>query len=135
MQEFTAARLSVSKVSTKEWNFIVNELIEGYETGTEERGPAGTVEITRDETTVVETIEAADTDITANDAAAPFDTEPKKPASRAGSTKAASRAGSTKSRTGSTNPLGPASVGRGGRHRNAKGIVVASLAAVDEEEG
>jgi hypothetical protein len=31
MQEFTAARLSVSKVTEKEWNFIVNELIEGYE--------------------------------------------------------------------------------------------------------
>ena len=31
MQEFKAARLSVSKVSEKEWDFIVNELIEGYE--------------------------------------------------------------------------------------------------------
>ena len=31
MQEMTAARLSVSKVSEKEWDFIVNELIEGYE--------------------------------------------------------------------------------------------------------
>ena len=31
MQEFTAARLSVSKVSEEEWNFIVDELIEGYE--------------------------------------------------------------------------------------------------------
>ena len=31
MQEFRAARLSVSKVSEDEWNFIVNQLIEGYE--------------------------------------------------------------------------------------------------------
>ena len=31
MQELNAARLSVSKVSEKEWNFIVNELIDGYE--------------------------------------------------------------------------------------------------------
>lgn len=31
MQEFNSARLSVSKVTEKEWNFIVNELIEGYE--------------------------------------------------------------------------------------------------------
>lgn len=31
MQEFTAARLSVSKVTEKEWNFIVDNLIEGYE--------------------------------------------------------------------------------------------------------
>ena len=31
MQEFNAARLSVSKVSEKEWNFIVDELIDGYE--------------------------------------------------------------------------------------------------------
>lgn len=31
MQEFTAARLSVSRVTEKEWNFICNELIEGYE--------------------------------------------------------------------------------------------------------
>lgn len=31
MQEFKAARLSVSKVSPQEWNFIVDNLIEGYE--------------------------------------------------------------------------------------------------------
>lgn len=31
MQEFTAARLSVSKVSEKEWNFIVDNLIDGYD--------------------------------------------------------------------------------------------------------
>ena len=31
MQEFTAARLSVSKVTEAEWNFIVDHLIEGYE--------------------------------------------------------------------------------------------------------
>lgn len=31
MQEFKAARLSVSKVSPEEWTFIVNNLIEGYE--------------------------------------------------------------------------------------------------------
>ena len=31
MQEFTTARLSVSKVSEAEWNFIVDKLIEGYE--------------------------------------------------------------------------------------------------------
>lgn len=31
MQEFKAARLSVSKVRKKEWDFIVNNLIEGYE--------------------------------------------------------------------------------------------------------
>lgn len=31
MQELNAARLSVSKVSEKEWKFIVNNLIEGYD--------------------------------------------------------------------------------------------------------
>lgn len=31
MQELNAARLSVSRVSQKEWSFIVDELIEGYE--------------------------------------------------------------------------------------------------------
>ncbi|SMY23264.1 unnamed protein product [Zymoseptoria tritici ST99CH_1A5] len=31
MQELTAARLSVSKVSEEEWNFITEKLIEGYE--------------------------------------------------------------------------------------------------------
>lgn len=29
MQEFKAARLSVSKINEKEWNFIVDKLIEG----------------------------------------------------------------------------------------------------------
>lgn len=38
MQELNAARLSVSKVSEKEWNFIVDELIEAYE---DEALPAG----------------------------------------------------------------------------------------------
>jgi hypothetical protein len=38
MQEFNTARLSVSKVAEKEWNFIVDELIEGYE---DEALPAG----------------------------------------------------------------------------------------------
>lgn len=31
MQEFTAARLSVSKVSEKEWDFIINNLVDGYD--------------------------------------------------------------------------------------------------------
>ena len=38
MQEFNTARLSVSKVAENEWNFIVDELIEGYE---DEVLPAG----------------------------------------------------------------------------------------------
>ena len=38
MQEFNTARLSVSKIAEKEWNFIVDELIEGYE---DEALPAG----------------------------------------------------------------------------------------------
>ena len=38
MQEFNTARLSVSKVAEKEWNFIVDELVEGYE---DEALPAG----------------------------------------------------------------------------------------------
>ena len=38
MQEFKAARLSVSKVTEKEWSFIVDNLIEGYE---EEALPTG----------------------------------------------------------------------------------------------
>lgn len=31
MQEFTTARLSVSKVNESEWNFIIDNLVEGYE--------------------------------------------------------------------------------------------------------
>lgn len=36
MQEFTAARLSVSKVSQEEWDFITQKLIEGFEEDNDE---------------------------------------------------------------------------------------------------
>lgn len=40
MQEFTAARLSVSKVSEAEWNFITENLIQGYEANGDDDGEA-----------------------------------------------------------------------------------------------
>lgn len=68
LQEFTTARLSVSKVSEAEWNFIVDKLIEGYEEDeSNTAGPApkvdsdvdmGYAELTNG-TTVKQSIEAA----------------------------------------------------------------------------
>ena len=94
MQEFTAARLSVSKVTEKEWNFIVDELIEGYdEDGALPAADAGEDTPMADADTklpngVKQTIESevptTDTLLTANTA----------PTSRPGS-RAGSRAGST----------------------------------------
>lgn len=54
MQEFTAARLSVSKVTAVEWNFIVNNLVEGYEK------KAGDVTLDTAATTKAEDAAAAD---------------------------------------------------------------------------
>ncbi|KAK4508160.1 hypothetical protein PRZ48_001898 [Zasmidium cellare] len=44
MQEFKAARLSVSKVTKKEWDFIVNNLVEGYEDDEEGIEAAASIE-------------------------------------------------------------------------------------------
>ncbi|CAK4030645.1 Thymocyte nuclear 1 [Lecanosticta acicola] len=41
MQEFKAARLSVSKVSEDEWNFITENLVEGYEDGNDDEATDG----------------------------------------------------------------------------------------------
>ena len=108
MQEFTAARLSVSKVSEAEWNFIVDNLIEGYE---EDEGlsasEAGDSKVPNG---VKKTIESdaptADTGLTAITAPT------SRPASRAGSrasSRAASRAGSESLANGLKPPSRPAS--------------------------
>lgn len=65
LQEFNFARLSVSKVSEKEWNFI-NSLIEGFDDDDENNagnledeleaqvaGPSGTTVVEEDTTTIV----------------------------------------------------------------------------------
>ncbi|KAK3702931.1 hypothetical protein LTR37_014780 [Vermiconidia calcicola] len=109
MQEFTAARLSVSKVTESEWNFICTELIEWYEDDAELPNGAK-----KDDTAMEDADIDADADAALpNGAAVPevqdtIESEPpttdtllpvetaatsSRPASRAGS-RAASRAGS-----------------------------------------
>lgn len=106
MQELTAARLSVSAVTKKEWDFIVNELIEGYE----EDMPTNVDGVEAKGVEIVKTTEPADDEGpngTANvevlNIAGPtgLDGTSSRPASRA-----ASRAGSKKpgSRAGSLAP-------------------------------
>lgn len=54
MQEFKTARLSVSKVTPKEWDFIVDHLIEGYE---DEARPAAALNDTKDDTLPTTTVD------------------------------------------------------------------------------
>jgi hypothetical protein len=134
MQEFTAARLSVSKVSDEEWNFIVDNLIEGYE---EEEDAAALptnskdVVMTNGEATngikepeVQETIETdgiptTDSNLLAPETAATSS----RPASRAGSKKPGSRANSAQ----------PARANSRARSRtpSARGSVQAAAAVAD----
>lgn len=113
MQEFTAARLSVSKVSEDEWNFINNELIEGFEddtaalltASTATNGDAMEVDNVPNGATIIETKETIETDMTTTDTMlAAETTASSRPGSRAGST-APSKAGSrAPSRVGSRAP-------------------------------
>ena len=97
MQELNSARLSVSKVSEKEWNFIVDKLIDGYEEDaalpsveTAEDTPMGTAGDAIPNG-VKQTIES---DVPTTDTGLAAETTPSsRPASRAAS-RAGSRAGS-----------------------------------------
>ena len=146
MQEFNAARLSVSKVSEEEWNFIVNELIEGYEedealpaADTGEDTPMADVS-TKVPNGVKQTIEAdiptTDTLFTAN--TAPTSRPDSRAGSRAGSAsringiKPTSRPGS---RAGSLKP--PArSVSRGRSRTPGRGRAASTqpMTTLTEEE-
>ena len=141
MQELNAARLSVSKVSEKEWAFIVNELVEGYEEDDDVDGAASaaaadvktTVPLPALTTPPLEPYEQGnglpegfvlvkdtiESTLPTTDSMLPTDlaAPSSKPASRAGSRKASSRAGSRPpSRNGSLAPPAassrPASRGR-----------------------
>lgn len=118
MQQFKSARLSVSKVSEQEWDFIVNKLIEGYE---EDAGALpGAMETngiakTDDDKAVNDAVNGAvtasesmlalpsvESDIPSTDTLLPADTAAtsSKPVSRAGSLAPTKRAGSrARSRT------------------------------------
>ena len=122
MQELTTPRLSVSKVSEKEWDFIINELVEGYEDDAALPATTNGVEDAMEDgglpngVTVTESKEIAESDLPTTDTVLPAETAAtsSRPASRAGS-----RAGSDKksmsrpgSRAGSLAPPRPASRGR-----------------------
>ena len=96
MQEFKLARLSVSKVSKEEWEFIVNQLIEDYEDDTAlpatANGVDGAMEDAGLPNGVAETKEIPESDMPTTDTVlAAETTATSRPASRAGS-----RAGSEK---------------------------------------
>lgn len=150
MQEFTAARLSVSKVTEEEWDFIVNELIDGYE---DDDAPAtngvkgndatrGNAPLPLDAAATPVAMPTIESDIPTTDTALPADTAAtsSRPASRAGSQKPPSRAASrASSRAGSQKPTsrnGSLAVPRAasrGRSRTPRGGSVQPMSAVAEE--
>lgn len=145
MQEFTAARLSVSKVTEQEWNFITEELIEGYED--EAALPAttnGDVAIMdaklSNGVTVAKTKVTSESDVPTTDTLLAVETAAtSRPTSRAGS-RPPSRAASDKkiisrpaSRAGSLAP--PSRAASRGRNRTpaARAGSAAPMASVVEE--
>ena len=99
MQEFNAARLSVSKVAEEEWNFIVNELIDGYEDEAALPYTAPVDEKMMNGVTVTEAKESIESDLPTTDTGLAVETAASsRPASRAGS-RPPSRAGLEKKST------------------------------------
>jgi len=164
MQAFKQTRLSVSKVTQEEWDFITENLVEGYEEGGAEEDvdlPNGTTKahtgdvemadgdiddaalpngptITTDAPELQQTIEDAELPTT-DSLALPPDTAAtsSRPASRAGSKKPASRAGSVKpaSRAGSLAPPRPSSRGRSRTPSVRRASSTQPMAAATEEGG
>ena len=151
MQEMKAARLSVSKVSEEEWDFIVNQLIDGYEDDAAlPQATNGEAAVDEDAElpngiTVTETTEVAGSDLPTSDTmlAAETAATSSRPASRAGSaanSRPGSRAGSVKkstsraaSRAGSLVP--PSRAGSRARSRTPGGRASSAqpMATVSEE--
>ena len=137
MQELNAARLSVSKVSEKEWDFIMNELILGYDevappavNGDDSATaalPNGTAE-TPAPPTIESDVATTDTFGTAANSS--------RPESRAGSKKPASRASSRQPAARPTSraaSLAPPRATSRGRSRTPRAGNAQPMAAVAEE--